>query len=144
MNNPPKHHGAGPQKRGVQCSCIGLRPTLFAMQLIGNASCCCHQSIFSLLVSKSLLTFIVCRKRKDHTPRSLEYCLLSQQWVLFFAILFLIHKAFTLKVLLKCATCEKCQHIVQAVACQGKNVYAEGKIVQSLHNMFHLTNTVSE
>jgi len=31
MSNPPKHHGAGPQRRGAQCSCIGcivLRPAL--------------------------------------------------------------------------------------------------------------------
>jgi len=31
MNNLPKHHGAGPQRRGAQCSCIGcigLRPAL--------------------------------------------------------------------------------------------------------------------
>jgi len=31
MSNLPKHHGAGPQKRGAQCSCIaciGLRPAL--------------------------------------------------------------------------------------------------------------------
>ena len=29
MNNLPKHHGPGPQRRGAQCSCIGLRPALF-------------------------------------------------------------------------------------------------------------------
>jgi len=31
MKNLPKHQGAGPQRRGAQCSCIGcigLRPTL--------------------------------------------------------------------------------------------------------------------
>jgi len=28
MNNLPKHHGAGLQRRGAQCSCIGLRPAL--------------------------------------------------------------------------------------------------------------------
>ena len=31
MNNLPKHHDAGPQRRGAQCSrigCIGLRPAL--------------------------------------------------------------------------------------------------------------------
>jgi len=31
MNKLPKHHGAGPQRRGTQCSCIGcigLRPAL--------------------------------------------------------------------------------------------------------------------
>jgi len=31
MNNLPKHHSAGPQRRGAQCSCIGcigLRPAL--------------------------------------------------------------------------------------------------------------------
>jgi len=28
MNNLPTHHGAGPQRRGAQCSCIGLRPAL--------------------------------------------------------------------------------------------------------------------
>ena len=31
MNNLPKHHGVGPQRRGAQCSCIGcigLRPVL--------------------------------------------------------------------------------------------------------------------
>jgi len=31
MNNLPKHHGAGPQRRWAQCSCIGcigLRPAL--------------------------------------------------------------------------------------------------------------------
>jgi len=33
INNLPKHHGAGPQRRGAQCSCIGcigLRPALYA------------------------------------------------------------------------------------------------------------------
>jgi len=33
MNNLPKHHGAGLQKRGAQCcciGCIGLRPALYA------------------------------------------------------------------------------------------------------------------
>jgi len=32
MNHLPKHNGAGPQRRGAQCSCIGcigLRPALF-------------------------------------------------------------------------------------------------------------------
>jgi len=28
MNNLPKHHGAGPLRRGAQCSRIGLRPAL--------------------------------------------------------------------------------------------------------------------
>ena len=31
MNNLPKHHDAGPYRRGAQCSCIGfigLRPAL--------------------------------------------------------------------------------------------------------------------
>jgi len=31
INNLPKHHGAGPQRRWAQCSrigCIGLRPAL--------------------------------------------------------------------------------------------------------------------
>jgi len=34
MNNLPKHHGAGPQRRGAQCSCIGcigLRPALIVV-----------------------------------------------------------------------------------------------------------------
>ena len=33
MNNLPKHHDAGPQRRGAQCSCIGcigLWPALVA------------------------------------------------------------------------------------------------------------------
>ena len=36
MNNLPKHHGAGPQRRGAQCSCIGLRPALFVMPRPGR------------------------------------------------------------------------------------------------------------
>jgi len=28
MNNLPKHHGAGPQRRRGQCGCIGWRPGL--------------------------------------------------------------------------------------------------------------------
>ena len=35
-NNLPKHHAAGPQRRGAQCSCIGcigLRPTLLRVHL---------------------------------------------------------------------------------------------------------------
>ena len=42
----------------------------------------------SLLISKLLLIFIVGRKQKDHTPRSLDYCLFAPHWVLFFAIPF--------------------------------------------------------
>ena len=39
MNNLPKHQGAGPQRRGAQCSCIGcigLRPALLAVSFLEN------------------------------------------------------------------------------------------------------------
>jgi len=50
----------------------------------------------SLLISKSLLIFIVGAKRKDHTPRSLDnYWLFVPKWVLLFAIPFLVYKDFT-------------------------------------------------
>jgi len=37
MNNLPKHHGAGPQRRGAQCGCIGcidLRPALLVTIIV--------------------------------------------------------------------------------------------------------------
>jgi len=42
MNNLPKHHGAGPQRRGAQCSCIGcigLRPALYAATANKKVAC---------------------------------------------------------------------------------------------------------
>ena len=62
----------------------------------------------SLLISKSLLIFIVGRKRKDHTPRSLDNCLFATHWALLFGIPFLVHVGFTLTGRLNCAKCEKC------------------------------------
>jgi len=37
---------------------------------------------------------IVGKQRKDHTPRSLNYCFFANQRVLFFAMPFLAHKGF--------------------------------------------------
>ena len=45
----------------------------------------------SLLHSKSPLMCIVGKQRKDHTPRSLNYCFFTNQWVIFFAMPFLGH-----------------------------------------------------
>jgi len=45
MNNLPKHYGAGPQRRGAQCSCIGLKEHYRKLQLcktnllINNEQC---------------------------------------------------------------------------------------------------------
>ena len=46
----------------------------------------------SLLTSKYPLACIVGKQRKDHTPRSLNYCCFANEWVLFFATPFLAHK----------------------------------------------------
>jgi len=46
-NNLPKHHGAGPQRRGAQCSCIGcigLRPALLAITHLRAIDTCNYTS----------------------------------------------------------------------------------------------------
>jgi len=60
----------------------------------------------SLLNSKSPLIRIVGKQRKDHMPRSLNYCCFANEWVLFFAMPFLAHKDFVLMGRLKTAKCE--------------------------------------
>ena len=60
----------------------------------------------SLLNSKSPLMCIVGKQQKDHTPRSLNYCFFTNQWVLFFAMPFPAHKDFALRGPLKTAKCE--------------------------------------
>ena len=58
-----------------------------AMRTIVGGNLCC-----SLLNSKSPLMCIVGKQRKDHTPRSLNYCFFANEWVLFFAMPFLAQR----------------------------------------------------
>jgi len=54
MNNLSKHHGAGPQCRGAQCSCIGcigLRPALRILQVKQVLG---YSYVLEMTVSKTL------------------------------------------------------------------------------------------
>ena len=64
-----------------------------------NASYC-WQQLYSLLNSKSPLIRILGKLR------SLNYCFVANQWVLFFAMPFLTYKDFALTGHLKTAKCE--------------------------------------
>ena len=90
-----------------------------AMQAIVGSNLQCSQ-----LNSKSPLMYIVGKQRKDHTLRSLNYCFLANQWVLFFAIPFLAHKDFSLTVHLKTAKCE----------CLWSSAYCRVRMVVKLGN----------
>jgi len=53
MNNLPKHHGAGAQRRGAQCTCIGcigLRPALPGQHLLLDLSRRYHFDCISQLI----------------------------------------------------------------------------------------------
>jgi len=67
---------------------------------VGRIFYCC------LLNSKSLLICIVGKQQKIHKPRSLNYCFIANQRVLFFAMPFLPYKGFALMGHLKTAMCE--------------------------------------
>ena len=69
----------------------------------------------SLMNSKSPFICIVGKQRKDHKSRSLNYCFLANQRVLFFAMPFLPHKDFALTGRLKTA---KCQCLWSRANCQ--------------------------
>ena len=108
----------------------------------------------SLLNSKSPSICIVGKQRKDHKSRSLNYCFIANQRVLFFAMPFLPHKGFALTGRLKTAKCEclwnsaHCQErmflkqpnrrLHQLLAVENKTILQQPKPL-TFYIMFHLT-----
>ena len=84
-----------------------------------------------LLNSKSPLIWIVGKQQKIHKPRSLNYCFIANQRVLFFAMHFLPYKDFELMGHLKTAKCEcfwsSAEHTAEAVTCQRKIYLSHSK-----------------
>jgi len=115
----------------------------------------CWQQLYSLLNSKSPLICIVGKQRKIRKLRSLNYCFIANQRVLFFEMPFLPYKGFALMGHLKTAKCEwlwaastaKCECLRIRANCQVRMFLKQpnqAKIVKSLHDMFLLSNKVFE
>ena len=84
-------------------------------------------NFYYLLNSKSPLICTVGKQQKIHKPRSLNYCFIANQQVLFFAMPFLPYKGFALMGHLKTAKCEclwsSAEHRAEAVTCLVKNIF---------------------
>jgi len=91
-------------------------------------------NFYYLLNSKSPLICTVGKQQKIHKPRSLNYCFIANQRVLFFAMPFLPKKRFALMGHLKTAKCEclrsSAEHRAEAVTCRGKTYLSSKKNCQ--------------
>ena len=106
-------------------------------------------NFYYLLNSKSPLICIVGKQQKIHKPRSLNYCFIANQRVLFFAMPFLPYKGFALMGHLKTAKC-KClwtsaEHTAEAVSCRGQNMFILKEKSSNIYViMFEVSENVSE
>jgi len=91
MNNLPKHHARGPQRRGAQCSCIGcigLRPALlFNFHIKILVYCFCRQIRLNVLLTYQT-------KTRKHIS-SFAFCVprYKRMWQIFMGVLFLCGNA---------------------------------------------------
>ena len=104
-----------------------------------------NSNFYYLLNSKSPLICTVGKLQKIHKPRSLNYCFIANQRVLFFAMPFLPKKRFALTGHLKTAKFEclwsSAEHTAETVTCRGKNIFI---LKEKSSNLYIIMLEVSE